>query len=245
MPEKKPVHPTLHQRILSDIEGRIVSGEWPPGYRLPFEVDLAEAYGVSRMTANKVLTKLADAGLIERRKKSGSFVAQPQVQSAILEIHDIEEEVRSMKRDYRFRLLKQGRRRASEDELSALGLAGKATILDIDSVHDAGDQPFCLESRLINLDVVPAAAEWDFSNSPPGKWLTAQVPWTAAEHKIYAVSADAAVAAALGIARGAACLVVQRRTWCDLGPVTLVRLIYPAEKHALVARFTPAQAGRS
>ncbi|MGG2473725.1 histidine utilization repressor, partial [Rhizobium sp. BR5] len=31
---------TLHQRILSDIEGRIVSGEWPPGHRLPFEVDL-------------------------------------------------------------------------------------------------------------------------------------------------------------------------------------------------------------
>ena len=36
------------------------------------------------------------AGLIERRKRSGSFVAQPQVQSAILEIHTIAAEVRSM-----------------------------------------------------------------------------------------------------------------------------------------------------
>ena len=33
---------TLHQRILSDIEGRIVSGEWPPGHRIPFELDLAD-----------------------------------------------------------------------------------------------------------------------------------------------------------------------------------------------------------
>ncbi|MBW8787882.1 MAG: GntR family transcriptional regulator, partial [Rhizobium leguminosarum] len=42
--------PTLHQRILSDIEGRIVSGDWPPGHRIPFEVDLATQYDCSRMT---------------------------------------------------------------------------------------------------------------------------------------------------------------------------------------------------
>ncbi|WP_411196868.1 GntR family transcriptional regulator, partial [Rhizobium sp.] len=54
--------PTLHQRILSEIEGRIVSGEWPPGHRIPFEVDLATQYDCSRMTVNKVLTQLAKAG---------------------------------------------------------------------------------------------------------------------------------------------------------------------------------------
>lgn len=244
MTETKRPSATLHQQILADLEGRIVSGEWPPGYRLPFEVDLAEAYGVSRMTANKVLTKLADAGLIERRKKSGSFVAQPQVQSAILEIRDIEEEVRSMKRDYHFRLLEQVRRKATEEEARALGLEKRCSLLSVDSVHDAGERPFCLESRLINLDVVPAADKADFSALAPGKWLTAQVPWTAAEHKIYAMAADDAVAAALGLKPGAPCLVVQRRTWCDQGPVTLVRLIYPADRHALVARFTPGEAGR-
>ena len=50
---------TLHQKILGDIEGHIVSGEWPPGFRLPFEVNLAEQYGCSRMTVNKVMTQLA------------------------------------------------------------------------------------------------------------------------------------------------------------------------------------------
>lgn len=245
MSETRKPSATLHQQILADLEGKIVSGEWPPGYRLPFEVDLAEAYGVSRMTANKVLTKLAEAGLIERRKKSGSFVAQPQVQSAILEIHDIEEEVRSMKRDYRFRLLQKSARKASEEERRALGLEKGTDLLSIESVHDAGERPFCLESRLINLGVVPLAADADFSATPPGKWLTAQVPWTTAEHKIYAMAAEDRVASALGIAPGAPCLVVQRRTWSDQGPVTLVRLIYPADRHALVARFTPGEAGRA
>ncbi len=200
---------------------------------------------MSRMTANKVLTKLADAGLIERRKKSGSFVAQPQVQSAVLEIHDIEEEVRSMKRDYRFRLLGKAQRKAGEEEQRSLELDKKCDLLEIQAVHDAGEKPFCLEHRLINLDVVPTAAEVDFSQMPPGKWLTAQVPWTTAEHRIQAIAADADVAARLSIPPGAPCLVVQRRTWCDQGPVTRVRLIYPADRHALVARFTPAQTARS
>lgn len=220
-----------------------MSGEWPPGYRLPFEVDLAKSYDVSRMTVNKVLTRLASAGLIERRKKSGSFVSVPQVQSAILEIHDIEDEVRSLKRKYKFELISRERRKASPEDLETFGLRKRPEILDIECLHMAGETPFCFEKRLVNLDVVPQAAEADFEASPPGKWLRTQVPWTSAEHKIYATAADEGLAASLKLAPDAPCLVVQRRTWSEQGAVTLVRLTYPAEKHAVVARFTPASAG--
>ena len=231
---------TLHQQILSDIERLIVSGKWPPGYRLPFEVDLAKSYRVSRMTMNKVLTRLASAGLIERRKRSGSFVAQPHVQSAVLEIHDIETEVRSLKQDYKFVTPTSRSRTANEAEMVFLGLSKKGPILEVACLHYAGDAPFCTEDRLINLDVVPQAADVDFSRSAPGQWLQRQVPWNTAEHKIYAIGADAKKAALLGIRKGAPCLVVQRRTWSDQGAVTFVRFTYPAEKHVLVATFTPA-----
>jgi GntR family histidine utilization transcriptional repressor len=59
------------------------------------------------MTVNKALTQLAKAGLIERRKKSGSFVTQPQAQSAVLEIHDIEAEVTSLNLAYAFAITKR------------------------------------------------------------------------------------------------------------------------------------------
>lgn len=62
MKEKPAV--SLHQRIRSDIEGRIHSGEWPPGYRLPFEHELMAQYSCSRMTANKVMSMLAESGAI-------------------------------------------------------------------------------------------------------------------------------------------------------------------------------------
>jgi len=69
---------SLHQRILDDIETRIISGEWQPGHRIPFEHELTEYYNCSRMTVNKALTQLAKAGLIERKRRSGSFVSFPQ-----------------------------------------------------------------------------------------------------------------------------------------------------------------------
>jgi len=230
---------TLHQQILSDIEKRIVSGDWPPGFRLPFEVDLAKSYKVSRMTVNKVLTRLASAGLIERRRKSGSFVAQPPAQSAILEIHDIETEVLSMKQRYSFKLHSRATRQANESDLALFCLTQKVEIQEVSCVHFAGNAPFCWEYRLVNLEVVPEASSADFTHVAPGQWLRLQVPWTTAQHRIYAIAADAQIMQRLNITKGSACLVVERRTWSDQGAVTFVRFVYPAEKHALVATFTP------
>src|ERR1044072_2418244 len=85
--EREEKGPSLHRRILAELEARIVSGEWPPGYRIPFEHELTTQFGCSRMTVNKALTQMVSAGLIERRRKAGSFVSQPRSEAAILEIH--------------------------------------------------------------------------------------------------------------------------------------------------------------
>ncbi|QFY62843.1 histidine utilization repressor (plasmid) [Rhizobium grahamii] len=231
---------TLHQRIVSDIEGRIVSGEWPPGHRIPFELDLTKEYDCSRMTVNKALTQLAKAGLIERRKKSGSFVTQPQAQSAVLEIHDIRAEVQSLNLSYAFTVSKREQRKAKAEDIRRLDVAPGSSVVDVVCVHLAGGRPFCLEQRLISLATVPEAATADFSETAPGAWLINQIPWSSAEHRIHAVSAGPDEAAALDIARHTACLVVERRTWSNVGPVTHVRFTYPGDRHALVARFAPA-----
>ena len=231
---------TLHQRIVADIEGKIVSGEWPVGHRIPFEVDLAKHYGCSRMTVNKVLTQLARAGLIDRVKKSGSFVSQPQAHAAVLEINDIRKEVESLKLPYSFTLTKRVRRRATSADRVLLDVPAGASVMDLTCLHRAGERPFCLEERLISLDSVPGAEAADFEKTTPGQWLLSQVPWSSAEHRIHAVPADASVSKALDLPPGTACLVIERRTWSGAGPVTQVRFTYPGDRHALVATFTPA-----
>jgi GntR family histidine utilization transcriptional repressor len=113
--------------------------------------------------------------------------------------------------------------------------AGK--VIAIACRHSADDVPFAIEDRLIDLDAVPEAAAADFAIEPPGSWLLHHVPWTEAEHSISAVVADKQAAAALDIAVGAPCLVIERHTWRIAQPLTAVRLVYPGESHKLVARF--------
>jgi GntR family histidine utilization transcriptional repressor len=228
---------TLHQTIVSEIEGRILSGEWPPGYRIPFEHELMMQYACARMTVNKALAGLARAGLIVRRQRAGSFVAHPKPASAVLDIPDIQAVIEARGMDYAITLLSRScRKPVGEDEIQ---LAGGGDLLDITCVHLADGRPFALEERLISLTSVPEAAEIDFAREPPGSWLLGHVPWTEAEHRIAAINADKRIAGLLDIAWDSACLLLWRRTWRGGDHITRVAQHFPGSAFDLVARFTP------
>ncbi|QND74417.1 histidine utilization repressor [Tardiphaga robiniae] len=229
----------LHQRIRADLEEKILSGRWPPGYRIPFEHELVESYNCSRMTVNKVLSGLAAAGVIERKRRVGSFVAKPLVQSAVLHIPDIQAEIAKRGEAYAYELLTRKRRKATKDDLERLGIDKSCDVLVLSCRHIAKGRPFALEERLINLDVVPPASEIDFTRVPPGTWLLGHVPWNEAEHRITASLADDVALKALTLKKPAACLVVERRTWRKNKIITSVRVTYPNDLYQLTARFTP------
>jgi GntR family histidine utilization transcriptional repressor len=237
--DKRPMAapPTLYKKIRLDIERRILSGEWPPGHRIPFEHEIMARYGCSRMTVNKALSELAQADLIERRRRAGSFVSRPQFLSAVLKIPDIRAEITALGRAYGYELITRTRRAANAVDRGRLGVTGSRKVVAVSCRHSADGVPFALEDRLIDLDAVPAAADADFAAEPPGSWLLHHVPWTEAENAISAVTADAATAKSLAIARGAACLVIERHTWRKARAITAVRLVYPGESHRLIARF--------
>jgi GntR family transcriptional regulator, histidine utilization repressor len=230
----------LYIGIQRDLQALIASGEWPPGRRVPSELELQERYGCSRMTVNKALSALAGAGLIERRRKAGSVVAAPRSQHSVLEIHDIQAEVAAAGGTYRFEILARDERLAGPEDAARLDAPARTPVLALTILHFAGDAPWVLEERLINLRLVPAARSESFRDAPPGTWLLDLIPWTDAEHVISAASADVAAARRLGLPKGAPCLVIERRTWQAGQPVTAVRLTYPGDRHKLVSRFSPA-----
>jgi GntR family histidine utilization transcriptional repressor len=229
--------PTLYKQIRLDIERRILTGEWPPGHRIPFEHELMARYHCSRMTVSKALSELAQADLIERRRRAGTFVRRPKFLSAVLTIPDIRAEISALGRSYGYELIRCTRRAANAADRARLGVRKTGKVVAISCRHSADGVPFAIEDRLIDLDAVPEAAFADFAVEPPGTWLLHHVPWTEAEHSISAIAADDAAAQALHIAAGAPCLVIERHTWRSARPLTAVRLTYPGESHKLVARF--------
>jgi GntR family histidine utilization transcriptional repressor len=233
---------TLHHRIYTELEGRILSGDWAPGSRIPFEHELTAQYDCSRMTVNKAITELAGRGLVVRRRRAGTFVAQPRAHAAILAIPDLQAEVAERGQAYGFRLLGQRERapRTGEEQ----DLAGAGLLLELECLHLSDEAPFALEHRLIALAAAPEAATTDFADTPPGAWLLDSAQWTEAEHRISAVAASASEARLLGLKSGTACLRVERRTWRDGQGVTRVWQTFPGDRYDLVARFSPARGDR-
>ncbi len=227
---------TIAERIRSDIEARIASGQWPPGHRVPFEHELVTEYGCARATVGKALAALAGARLIERRRKAGSFVAYPHIQSAILAIPDIGAAIAERTGGYRFELLSSRDDAAPEspgDFPPGTGLRHLA------GIHHGADGPFAFEQRAINLDAVPAARVADFTVQAPGPWLIASVPWSEARHRISAIGAGPDAAGHLAIGRNTPCLMVERWTWRAGTPITIVRQIFRGDRFDLVATFAP------
>lgn len=232
---------THHDRILACLRDKITGGDWPPGFQLPFELDLAEQHGVSRMTMNKVLAQLVREGFLVRRKRLGTFVAQPVAQAAVMAITDIQAEVETLGLPWRFDLTLREVRVPRAHERAAARIDDGAPVLALQGLHFAADQPFCHEARIINPAAAPGALAQDFRDVAPGQWLLREIPWTSAEHRIRAINAPAPLARALGLATGEACLEVIRRTEAAGQWVTLVTQTYPGTRHELVSRFTPSE----
>jgi GntR family histidine utilization transcriptional repressor len=230
---------TLHERIRAAIEEQILTGAWKPGHRIPFEHELTAQFGCARMTVSKAIASLVDAGLVVRRRRVGSFVAEPRIHSAVLDIPDIQGEIASRGAVYGLTLLSRRRRKPARSRPEELKLAGEGDLLAVRCLHLADGRPFALEDRQISLAVVPEADGADFAVTPPGTWLLDHVPWTEAEHRIAAVNADAETARLLAVKDGTACLALERRTWRGDRHVTHVRQIFPGESYDLIARFTP------
>lgn len=229
---------SLHRRIYADLEGLILSGELSPGDRIPFEHELTERYDCSRMTVSKAISELAGRGLVTRRRRAGTFVAQPKAHAAVLAIPDLRAEVIERGQAYGYVLLERIERKPDgEDEIE---LASGGLLLDLTCLHSADGAPLALEHRLIALGAAPQAIDVDFHTVPPGSWLLDSAPWTEAENRISAIAADARAARLLQLKTGAACLCVERRTWRDGQGVTRVWQIFPGDRYDLVARFSSA-----
>ncbi|MBL1405323.1 MAG: GntR family transcriptional regulator [Rhizobiales bacterium] len=65
---------SLYLQLSNIFRGRIESGEWAVGERIPTVEELYKAYGVAGMTIRQALGILEDEGLIERFRAKGTFV---------------------------------------------------------------------------------------------------------------------------------------------------------------------------
>lgn len=224
-------------RIKDDLLDRVRTGLWRPGDTIPGELQLAEDFGCARATVHRALRELAEEGILERRRKTGTRVAYPKARSLAFDIHLVEDEIRATGAAYQYRLLERTIAPLPGSEAAALDRNPGEEALHLRCLHFADRRPYQLEDRWIDIATVPEAVEEPFDTVGPNPWLVRNVPWTDAEHTILADLATGAVSEALGIPEGDPVLIVERRTWNDRGAVTTVRFHHPGRTHRLRTPF--------
>jgi GntR family transcriptional regulator, histidine utilization repressor len=225
-----------YRDVRDEVLRRIRSGHWKPGALVPGEIELAQEFEVARATAHRAMRELVDLGYLERKRKGGTRVRPSPLRSARFVIPLIRQEIEQSGSAYGYRLAGRDEIVADVNIREQLGLAGGAKVLHLLCLHLAGDVPYQVEERWINLQTLPEALEHDFSTKGPNEWLVERVPFTEVELSFAAVLPPKHIALLLGMPSSAPGLLSERTTWLQGRSVTHVQLYFPQD-YRLVTRY--------
>ncbi len=227
----------LYVSVKDHVRSGITSGRWKPGDRVPSEHELVAALGVSRMTVNRALREMADAGELVRIAGVGTFVGEPKPQSGLLRVANIADEIRARGHAYTCEIVQVTREAASVEVAAALELGTGAAVYHSVCVHHENGVPVQLEDRYVNPQAAPAFIDQDFRSSTPAEYLLRTVPLDEVEHVVDATRPSKREAGMLQVKPKEPCLVLTRRTWSDGRLVTFVRCVHPGSRYRLGTRF--------
>ncbi|MFE7328575.1 histidine utilization repressor [Streptomyces sp. NPDC057565] len=226
-----------YQRIKDLVSRQIVSGHWREGEALPSENQFVESLGLSRMTVNRALRELSADGLLRRVMGVGTFVARRKGSSALVEVHNIADEIRGRGHRYEARVLSL-REELPDPEISAqLGLDGRRSAFRSRVVHFEDGAAVQLEDRYVHPDFAPGYLDQDFTQRTPFTFLSEVAPLGKGEHIVEAVLPSAEECEILGVSPAEPCLLIQRRTWSRDAVVSVARLLHPGSRYRLEGTF--------
>ena len=212
--------------VRAEVLRRIRARVWGPGAVIPGEEALAVEFGVARATVNRALRDLAEAGLLERRRKAGTRVTMLPVRKATLEIAIIRQEVEARGESYSFAVLDQKIQGLSLPIASRMGVAEGQRMCFVETLHLAAGRPFAHEVRWLNPAVLPGGVVPEFGAVSANEWLVQNIAYATGDIAFSAEAAGTREAEALAIAPGTAVFVTERTTWASEAPITFVRLVH-------------------
>ena len=230
--DTRPLYAKVRERLLE----RIRSGAWKPGQLIPNEFEIAAEFGVSQGTARKAISELASEGLVVRHQGRGTFVVEHTPAHVLFRFFNLYDTAgEAVFPDSLYTRSTTGPADAAERR--ALGLEEGARVIRIARTRTRAGTPFITETIALPEATFPGlGAEREIPNTLYD-WFQKSygVLMTRTDDRLSAVAADAATAAALGIAVGHPLLRIERVAYgLDDKPVEWrVSLCHLADAHYL------------
>jgi len=228
----------LYVEIKRHVVAQIESGAWGTSQLIPSEHDLVRTLGASRMTVNRALRELTQAGYLYRVQGVGTFVAEHRAHAHPLQIRSIAEEIHERGRIHSARVVRLESVRAASEMAQHFNLPVASALFHSLIVHLEDGRPLQLEDRYVNPAVAPGYLQRDFTASTPHDYLIEVAPLQEVEHVVQAAMPDAVTRRLLEMGEEP-CLIVRRRTWTRGSVASIATLSHPGSRFDLRGRFQP------
>ena len=202
------------------LKGQIAQEVWKAGEQIPGEADLCKMYGISRTVVRQALGELELAGLINRRKGKGTFVAMPKISESLAQkltgfYHDM------LARGFKpvTQVLHQKVIEANEKVAGYLEITPGTEVVDIKRLRSVDNVPVQLVTTYIPFQFCPKVAQVDLSNRSLYDFLEQECGLFIARGRRYieAVSANEADARLLQVERGAPLVQLESISYLENG----------------------------
>ena len=200
---------TFHQQLIESLQELIRGGRFVPGAKFLTEREIAETYKTSRPTANKALSSLVSAGLLEVRRGAGTFVRESVLDYDLERLVSFTDKARAAGKKpgtalVEFRSLTAAQ--ASPEIAKLLQVQHDEPLIYMERIRLADGAPVIYEQRYVVARLCSTMTRTDAKGSLYHCWtVKCGLTISGADEVIHAVNASKAQAAHLKIPAGTAC----------------------------------------
>lgn len=238
----------LYYQLENLLREKIMSGAFAVGARLPTESELIRQYGVGRVTVRQALAALAEDGLIERRRRRGTFVTERKTKRRAFEERiDLTgspgslDEIIAAGADTPFNVIEMNRVEADPHEAELLGLGAGEPVYRIKRLGMREGKPYSLTLSYLPAEIGEKLALEELSAGSLLQMLETKfgLKLKSVDQRITATLADPYLARLLDVRVGSPLLSIERTVYTDDNlPVEFAHVLYSADLHSYVIRLT-------
>jgi GntR family transcriptional regulator len=222
----------LYTQIKEALRAKIVDGTYVPHQKLPSESEMISAFGVSRITVRQAMNDLQKEGLLFKVHGKGAFVARPKVSQELMHLQGFAEAMTRLGHEAFSEVFGLATIKGGPIACAKLGLPDGEPVTEIRRVRYLNREPVSIDYSWLPREVGSRLSRQNLNDKDLFSLLENELgqPLHSADVEIDATSANAEIAARLGIARNSPILRIERLTFAAPNrPLVFEYLHYPAE----------------
>jgi len=231
----------LYQQIQTTLLDAIRSGEFSPGSQILSELEIADKYQVSRMTARKAIDTLVSKGVLYRQRGKGTYVAENVVSYGLSSMLSFSQTLKAQGFNVETRVLMKEILPAPFDVAARLQIDSTAPMIVIRRLRHIEGIPCAIHASYFDHRMFAALMERDL-NTESLLDVAQTITGVRVAYSNDAVMADLAIgeeAKLLNIPQNSPVLRVEGVAYSEHGqPTRFIRAVYRGDMFRLMVKNT-------